>query len=112
MSFWEQLLRTKQRNQIRAAAVANGQPLWGSPPQTRPLEEVLAALLETWDQRYAFELDREAWRLSLNTSSFELHATEGGDGAIVLAFERAGKPHEIECSVDEAPKLIETLLFG
>jgi hypothetical protein len=75
------------------------------------LEGVLATLLETWNQRYAFELDREAWQLSLNTLDFELRATETADGNVVLSFQRAGKPHEFECSALEAPKVIESLLF-
>src|SRR4051812_43794483 len=71
MSFWEQLFRTKKQHQIRAAALGNTRPICSShrPP---PLERVLGALLENWEQRYTFALDREAGRLLLGRGTISL----------------------------------------
>jgi hypothetical protein len=77
----------------------------------KSLDKVLGTLLETWDKRYTFKLDREKWRLQLSVPGFELIATEGKEGKILLAFEEAGTKHRVECTTEEAPKLIEALLF-
>lgn len=77
----------------------------------RPLEQLLGTLLETWDQRYNFTLDREKWALTLSVPGFQLVATETGGNKVALAFEEAGTRHRAECSADEAPRIIEALLF-
>jgi hypothetical protein len=71
----------------------------------------MANLLETWEQRYTFHLDREKWELALKVPGFELQAAETDAGKIDLTFEEAGKKHRVECSLEEAPRLIEALLF-
>ena len=77
----------------------------------RPLDLLMANLLETWGQRYAFQLDRDKWELALKVPGFELLATETDGGKIALTFEEAGKKHRVECPLEEAPRLIEALLF-
>jgi len=76
-----------------------------------PLDKVLGTLLETWGKRYAFDLNREKRELRLTVPNFELLATESQDGKIFLTFEEAGTKHRVECTADEAPKVIEALLF-
>ena len=77
----------------------------------RPLDQLLGTLLETWNQRYKFTLNREKWELELSVPGFQVLATETGEDKIALRFEEAGKRHRVECSVDEAPRVIEALLF-
>ena len=79
--------------------------------ELRPLDQVLGMLLETWNHRYKFTLNREKWELALSVHGFDLLASESGTGKIVLTFEEAGTKHRAECSVEEAPKVIESLLF-
>ena len=111
MSFWKRLFGSKD------TPVAPGKPKSGAPrgPEAgetmRPLELVWGTLLETWDQRYNFTLNREKWELTLSVPGFELLVTETRDGRIVLTFEEAGKRHRAECSVEEAPTIIEALLL-
>ena len=95
-SFWKRLFGAKQ------------------PPTAplSPLDLVLGALLETWGQRYQFDFDRAKGALVFNRRGFELRASELPTGGICLNFNEAGKQHRVECSVEEAPKVIETLLFA
>jgi hypothetical protein len=75
-----------------------------------PLDRVFGRLLETWGHRYKFTFDLEKRELALSVQGFDLLASESG-GTILLAFEEAGQKHRVECSVEEAPKVIEALLF-
>jgi hypothetical protein len=80
-------------------------------PNMQPLDKVLGTLLETWNKRYVFNLDREKRQLRFTVPNFELLATEAASGKIQLSFDEAGTRHQVECTADEAPKVIEALLF-
>ena len=76
------------------------------------LEHVMGTLLETWEQRYAFEHDREEQKLTFEIPGFTITVVEEGDGdQVALLFEEAGTKHKAVCTADEAPKVIEALLF-
>lgn len=77
----------------------------------RPLDQLLGTMLETWNQRYNFKLNREKWELEFSVPGFILFATETTGGRIALTFDEAGKRHQVECSVAESPRVIEALLF-
>lgn len=76
-----------------------------------PLDRVLAELLETWNQRYEFILNREKQELTLRVPNFELIVTKGEGEEVWIRFEEAGQKHRVECPLDEAPRVIEGLLF-
>ena len=71
----------------------------------------MGTLLETWDQRYAFKHDRKNARITFEVPGFTLTAVESGKEEIAVLFEEAGVRHRVECSVEEAPMVIEALLF-
>jgi len=76
------------------------------------LENVMGTLLETWEQRYTFEHDREDPKLTFEVPGFTLTVVEeGDDDQVALLFEETGTKHKAVCSVDEAPRVIESLLF-
>jgi hypothetical protein len=76
------------------------------------LDRVMGTLLETWEQRYNFEHDRHEPKLTFHVPGFTLTVVEQGEGDMVaILFEEAGTNHKAECTADEAPKLIEALLF-
>jgi len=81
------------------------------PIQMDRLDEVMGTLLETWGQRYAFKHDRVQHKITFEVPGFTLSAVESRNDEIALLFEEAGTRHRVECSVAEAPKLIEALLF-
>lgn len=76
------------------------------------LDQVMGTLLETWNQRYTFRHDREESRLSFEVPGFTLDVVEAaGEDQVAILFEEAGTKHRAECSVEEAPHIIEALLF-
>ena len=76
------------------------------------LENVMGTLLDTWKQRYTFEHDREEPKLTFEVPGFSLTVIEEGDAnQVAILFEEAGTKHKAVCSTDEAPKVIEELLF-
>ena len=75
------------------------------------LDHVMGTLLETWDQRYVFKHDRSNARLTFEVPGFTLTAIESGEEEVALLFEEEGVQHRVECSVEEAPALIEAILF-
>lgn len=76
------------------------------------LDRVMGSLLETWGQRYEFVHDREDSKITFQVPGFTLTAVEQkkGDG-IELLYEEAGTKHKVACSTDDAPRMIEALLF-
>jgi len=81
-------------------------------PGMSRLDQVMGTLLETWDQRYTFRHERTEPRLSFEVPGFTLDVVEAaGDDEVALLFEEAGVKHRAECSVEEAPRIIEALLF-
>ena len=77
------------------------------------LDQVMGTLLETWDNRYTFRHDRDAPKLTFTVPEFTLTVVEDGVSAdkVALLFEEAGTSHRVECTAEEAPKIIEALLF-
>jgi hypothetical protein len=85
------------------------------PPQSPtfgPLDEVLGALLETWGQRYRFEMNRAERLLLLSKPpDNEVGAKELPDGRIhVVYLISADQTGEEFCSVSRAVQLIEALM--
>jgi hypothetical protein len=85
------------------------------PPQSPafgPLDEVLGTLLETWGQRYRFEMNREERLLLLSKSpDNEVGAKELPDGRIHVVYQPSpDETAEEFCSVDRAIRLIEALM--
>ena len=85
------------------------------PPQSSsfgPLDEVLGTLLETWDQRYRFEMNREERLLLLSKPpDNEVGAKELPDGRIHVVYQPSpDETAEEFCSVDRAVRLIEQLM--
>ena len=76
----------------------------------RPIEQLLGTMLETWNQRYNFRLERETGVLVFSVPGFELTAVEH-EGAIALSFEEEGKRYRKICPLEEAPSVIEASLF-
>ena len=74
------------------------------------LHQVMGTLLETWANRYSFTHDLQQPKITFEVPGFTLVAVEWADG-IALLFEESGTHHRVECTVEEAPKLIEALLF-
>lgn len=110
MSLWQKLFGSKDAASS-PLETHTSTPASKQPDDLRPLEQLLGTLLETWDQRYGFSLDREKWELVLSVPGFELLATEAGEGKIALSFEEAGNRHRVAGPLEEAPRLIEALLF-
>ena len=76
------------------------------------LSNIMATLLETWEQRYAFEHDREAPKLTFEVPGFTLTVVEEGEeDQVALLFEEAGTQHKAVCPAGDAPRVIEALLF-
>ena len=76
------------------------------------LDRVMGTLLETWDHRYKFEHDRREPKITFEVSGFTLTVVEEVEGnQVAILFEEAGTKHKALCSADEAPKIIEALLF-
>ena len=75
------------------------------------LEHVMGTLLETWEKRYAFVHDREEPSITFEVPGFTLKAVEEEDEDVAMIFEEAGTKHRVVCNVDEAPRVIEALLF-
>ncbi|MDB5325723.1 MAG: hypothetical protein JWM57_1292 [Phycisphaerales bacterium] len=85
------------------------------PPQSptlAPLDQVLGTLLETWGQRYRFEMNREQRLLLLsNPPDIEVGAKELPDGRIHVVFQSSpDETAEEFCSVDRAVRLIDALM--
>lgn len=73
---------------------------------------MMGTLLETWEQRYSFEHDRQEPKITFEVPGFTLTVVEHGEGdEVALLFEEAGTSHKVVCSADEAPTVIEALLF-
>jgi len=76
------------------------------------LDRVMGTLLETWEQRYKFEHDRQEPKITFEVPGFTLTVVEQGEGDnVAILFEEAGTKHKAVCTADEAPKVIEALLF-
>lgn len=76
------------------------------------LDRVMGTLLETWGQRYAFTHDLEEPKITFEVPGFTLTVVEDGNREdVALLFEEAGTKHKAVCTADEAPKVIEALLF-
>ncbi|RYD34017.1 MAG: hypothetical protein EOP86_11970 [Verrucomicrobiaceae bacterium] len=76
------------------------------------LDRVMGALLETWGHRYKFEHDRQEPKITFEVPGFILTLVEEKEGdKVAILFEEAGTTHKAVCSADEAPKVIEALLF-
>jgi hypothetical protein len=75
------------------------------------LEHVMGTLLETWEKRYNFVHDRKEPSITFEVPGFTLKAVEEEDEDVALIFEEAGTKHRVVCGVDEAPRVIEALLF-
>jgi hypothetical protein len=103
--------KRQQGGTVPAAPKAQHPTSHNENSKMKPLDQVLGNLLETWDKRYTFNLDREKGELRLTVPNFELVATESSAEKIFLTFDEAGTRHRVECSTDEAPKVIEALLF-
>lgn len=71
----------------------------------------MGTLLETWEKRYAFVHDREEPSITFEVPGFTLKAVEEEDEDVAMIFEEAGTKHRVVCNVDEAPRVIEALLF-
>jgi hypothetical protein len=85
------------------------------PPQSPvfgPLDEVLGILLETWGQRYRFEMNRQERLLLLSKPpDNEVGAKELPDGRIHIVYRpSADETAEEFCSVERAVRLIEALM--
>jgi hypothetical protein len=93
-----------------AEAVTVGNSKATKNPMNR-LEHVMGTLLETWEQRYTFVHDREEPSITFEVPGFTLKAVEEQEGDVALVFEEAGTKHRVVCNVDEAPRVIEALLF-
>ncbi|MBV9125705.1 MAG: hypothetical protein JO112_20340 [Planctomycetes bacterium] len=76
-----------------------------------PLDQMLGILLETWNRRYNFEMDRDR-RVALFTGGgMQAGAGEIEGGLIRVAYESA--PHEIVeefCSPEQAAALIDAIM--
>jgi hypothetical protein len=82
------------------------------PQQITPLDQMLGLMLETWNNRYAFNVDRGARKAEFTRGDFTVRAEEAEDGMIRVSlthdgklFTKVGKP--IDCA-----KEIEVLLFS
>lgn len=76
------------------------------------LDRVMGTLLETWEQRYGFEHDLQQQKITFEVPGFTLTVVEQGDGDdVALLFEEEGTKHKAVCTADDAPKVIEALLF-
>lgn len=76
------------------------------------LDRVMGELLETWGQRYTFEHDRQEHKISFEVPGFKLTLVEQGEGdEVAILFEESGTKHKAVCSVEEAPRIIDALLF-
>lgn len=56
------------------------------PGQLTPIDEMLAILLETWEKRYAFQLDRATKKAEFRLGQITIHAEEMPDGSICVSF--------------------------
>jgi hypothetical protein len=81
-------------------------------PVFGPLDEVLGTLLETWGQRYRFEMNREKRLLLLSKPpDNEVGAKELPDGRIHVVYQPSpSETAEEYCSVRRAVLLIEALM--
>lgn len=76
------------------------------------LDYIMGTLLEVWNKRYTFRHDREEPKLTFEVPGFTLTVVGCGDSdRVAILFEEAGTNHRAECSAEEAPKVIEALLF-
>jgi hypothetical protein len=90
----------------------NGNVMPPQSPTFGPLDEVLGTLLETWGQRYRFEMDREQRLLLLSKPpDIEVGAKELPDGRIHVVYQPSpDKSAEEYCSVERAILLINALM--
>ncbi|MBC7783900.1 MAG: hypothetical protein H7144_08665 [Burkholderiales bacterium] len=75
------------------------------------IDQLMGTLLETWGQRYQLSHDRVAGLVTFSVPGFSLVASEDGNGSIQIEFEESGQKHRVNCPIEEAPQLIESLLF-
>jgi hypothetical protein len=76
-----------------------------------PLDEMLGVLLETWDHRYAFEMDRERRAVLFTRGAMQAGAGEVSGGLIRVAYESA--PHEVVeefCTPEQAAELVDRVM--
>ncbi len=70
------------------------------------LDRVMGTLLETWEQRYTFEHDREEPRLTFTVPGFTLAVVEDGAGeGVAILFEEAGTKHQQSAQRTKPPRL-------
>lgn len=104
--------RPRTKNQIESHNTDSTTSLQTEKKPMNRLDRVMGTLLETWAQRYQFEHDREEPKLTFQVPGFTLTVLEQGEGdQVAILFEEAGTKHKAICSVEEAPKIIEALLF-
>ncbi len=77
-----------------------------------PLDQLLGQLLETWEQRYSFEFDRQQRLILFTRGDMQVGAGEVGGGLIRVAYDSAPEVVTEEfCTPKEAAELIEAILF-
>ena len=76
------------------------------------MDQVMGTLLETWENRYTFVHNREKAEIKFEVPGFSLLARRLNDTHLALEFEEAGQEHRVKCTTEEAPKVIEALLFA
>jgi len=87
-------------------------PWLNKPSNMDQLYRVMGTMLETWEQRYLFAHDLQEHKITFTVPGFTLTVIEEIENDnVALLFEKAGTKHKVVCSTDEAPKIIEALLF-
>lgn len=72
----------------------------------------MGTMLETWEQRYLFAHDLQEAKITFTVPHFTLTVIEEGENdEVALLFEKAGTKHKVVCFTNEAPEMIEALLF-
>ena len=77
-----------------------------------PLDELIGTLLETWNNRYVFECDRERRSAVFTRDGIQVRVDELKSGKLRV-FRESASDESVEkmCDVQEAAELIEATLF-
>ncbi len=77
-----------------------------------PLDELLGTLLETWEQRYEFKLDREKRLAHFIRENRQVDVSELSSGELRVTYAGlSGKEVSEVCTPERAAQLVETVLF-
>ena len=81
-------------------------------PVFGPLDELMGSLLDTWEQRYQFNFDRERRVAEFTRGQMRARVEEMRGGKLRITYQSGPDLESSEvCTPDEAARFVEAVLF-